>query len=60
MTIFERREVLGGNAKTHTWSSTDAGLRTGLSVLAWPWWYFHNYEALLAELKVTNALGGPL
>lgn len=51
-TVFERRDELGGNAKTHTWSTADASITTGLSVLAWPACYFHNYTRLLAELGV--------
>jgi hypothetical protein len=42
---------LGGNAKTHTWPN---GVTTGLSVLAWPPAYFHNYGALLARLGISK------
>src|SRR5690349_9593225 len=50
--LFESGEALGGNAKTHTWQDGDADRTTGLSVLAWPAKYFHNYRALLAALGV--------
>jgi hypothetical protein len=48
VTLFEARGVVGGNAKTRRWPQ---GVRTGLSVLAWPT-LFHNYTRLLAELRV--------
>lgn len=43
VTIFEKMPTLGGNAKTHTWASSPP-LVSGLSVLAWPDKYFHNYN----------------
>lgn len=51
-TLFERRQELGGNAKTRTWQTAQGPVTTGLSVLAWPACYFHNYTRLLAELGV--------
>lgn len=51
-TVFERRAELGGNAKTHSWLTPGGPIVTGLSVLAWPACYFHNYTRLLAELGV--------
>eukprot|EP00045_Choanoeca_perplexa_P014082 m.163684 g.163684 ORF g.163684 m.163684 type:complete len:498 (+) comp16558_c0_seq1:2542-4035(+) len=47
--VIEKRPVLGGNAKVHTWGN---GVTTGLSVLAWPALYFRNYNALLRQLQV--------
>jgi len=49
--LFEERDKLGGNAKTHTWDYPDKPI-TGLSVLAWPEKYFHNYNRLLQELGI--------
>lgn len=49
--VFEAAETLGGNAKTFLWPD---GRRTGLSVLAWPSEYFHNYTALLSQLGVEH------
>ncbi|KAJ9465449.1 hypothetical protein DIPPA_08706 [Diplonema papillatum] len=57
VTLFESRDVLGGNAKTQSWPRT--GLRTGVSVLAWPEAYFKNYEALLKRLRVPTAAARP-
>lgn len=52
ITVLEPRQTLGGNAKTHDWTSSGyPNLRTGLSVLAWPASLFHNYETLLRELR---------
>jgi predicted NAD/FAD-binding protein len=51
--IFETRPTLGGNAKTHVWS-TDPRMETGLSVLAWPHEYFRNYTNLLRTLQVAT------
>ena len=48
-TLFEACPAAGGNAKTHAWAD---GVRTGLSVLAWPTAYFRNYAALLRALHV--------
>lgn len=53
VTLFEARDELGGNAKTHVW---DGNVRTGLSVLAWPDVYFKNYRQLLASLQVPSEL----
>eukprot|EP00164_Ancoracysta_twista_P003267 GFYU01004360.1.p1 GENE.GFYU01004360.1~~GFYU01004360.1.p1 ORF type:complete len:532 (-),score=136.44 GFYU01004360.1:38-1633(-) len=51
--IFESRDVLGGNAKTNTWTTeTGKKITTGLSVLAWPTKYFRNYIELLNRLKL--------
>ena len=50
--LFEAANWIGGNAKTFLWQRD--GLRTGLSVLAWPAQYFHNYQALLARLGVEH------
>jgi predicted NAD/FAD-binding protein len=52
VTVLEGNAALGGNAKTHVWDLGGRTLRTGLSVLAWPRAYFHNYRALLAALEV--------
>ena len=51
VTLYEARKELGGNAKTFTWED---GTTTGLSVLAWPAQYFHNYCRLLRELKIES------
>ena len=51
VTVLEPRPLLGGNAKTHDWSDAGFdGVRTGLSVLAWPASLFHNYETMLRDL----------
>jgi predicted NAD/FAD-binding protein len=50
--LFEAGAAAGGNAKTHAWAD---GVRTGLSVLAWPRAYFRNYAALLRALGVPTA-----
>eukprot|EP01130_Rhizamoeba_saxonica_P005786 TRINITY_DN2294_c0_g1_i1.p1 TRINITY_DN2294_c0_g1~~TRINITY_DN2294_c0_g1_i1.p1 ORF type:complete len:223 (+),score=19.91 TRINITY_DN2294_c0_g1_i1:52-669(+) len=57
VTVYEKNSVVGGNAKTHQWSlssddSLPQKLTTGLSVLAWPSGYFHNYEALLEMYSI--------
>eukprot|EP00742_Colponemidia_sp_Colp-10_P016167 GILJ01018502.1.p1 GENE.GILJ01018502.1~~GILJ01018502.1.p1 ORF type:complete len:570 (-),score=44.02 GILJ01018502.1:82-1707(-) len=52
VTLFEARDQIGGNAKTHLWR--DEEIRTGLSVLAWPPQYFHNYTSLLRTLGVDS------
>ena len=49
--VFEKAATLGGNAKTQLWPD---GLRTGLSVLAWPRAYFHTYRRLLSTLRVKS------
>eukprot|EP00053_Salpingoeca_punica_P009392 m.84176 g.84176 ORF g.84176 m.84176 type:complete len:374 (+) comp15007_c0_seq1:334-1455(+) len=51
VTLYEKREVLGGNAKTTVWP-TDPAVVTGLSVLAWPDKYFHNYNELLKQFGI--------
>lgn len=47
--LFEAEQVVGGNAKTHTWPDQ---ITTGLSVLAWPEMYFRNYQKLLASFAI--------
>ena len=59
VTLFESRDSVGGNAKTWDWAASDgagtvATVRTGLSVLAWPQKYFHNYNALLSVLGIAT------
>jgi hypothetical protein len=49
--VFESAGAVGGNAKTFVWPD---GQRTGLSVLAWPEEYFHNYQALLSRLNIMH------
>ena len=51
VTIYEARDQLGGNAKTHVWQNGTSRLTTGLSVLAWPM-IFRNYIHLLNRLKI--------
>ena len=51
--IFEKRALLGGNAKTQVWPGPNK-LRTGLSVLAWPKKYFHTYRRLMRELFIST------
>ncbi len=59
--VFEREPFVGGNAKTHEWSLPDGTrLTTGLSVLAWPTLYFHNYSRLVRELGVASQPTPPL
>lgn len=57
VTVFEKKPTVGGNAKAHNWIVTkDDGspqiVRTGLSVLAWPREFFHNYNLLMKELDI--------
>ncbi len=59
-TVYEREPTLGGNAKTWTWDVSGRAVTTGLSVLAWPRRYFHNYERLLEELRVPTEPTPPL
>lgn len=58
--LFERRAELGGNAKTHRWSTNGHRVDSGLSVLAWPKALFRNYTRLLQELEVDTVPTGPL
>ena len=51
VTIYEARDKLGGNAKTHVWQNHNHSITTGLSVLAWPV-IFRNYIHLLKELNL--------
>ncbi|CAF4003810.1 unnamed protein product [Adineta steineri] len=51
ITIYEARDTLGGNAKTHVWKHDHISITTGLSVLAWPT-IFRNYIHLLNELDL--------
>ncbi|CAF2712326.1 unnamed protein product [Rotaria sp. Silwood2] len=51
VTIYESRDKLGGNAKTHVWQTDNKSITTGLSVLAWPE-IFRNYIHLLNELNI--------
>ena len=61
--VYEKKPHLGGNAKTYEWDVSkemessptwikENKLPTGLSVLAWPDEFFHNYNALIEELDV--------
>lgn len=51
VTLFEKKERVGGNANTHTFDlSSGDKVTCGLSVLAWPKRYFKSYEALLRSL----------
>ncbi len=43
VTIFEKMATIGGNAKVQHWP-TNPPVISGLSVLAWPDEYFHNYN----------------
>ncbi|CAF1451866.1 unnamed protein product [Rotaria magnacalcarata] len=52
VTIYEARENLGGNARTHVWQiNKNKNITTGLSVLAWPE-VFRNYIHLLNALSI--------
>ncbi|CAF4700988.1 unnamed protein product [Rotaria sp. Silwood1] len=55
VTIYEARDKLGGNAKTHVWQTNNKSITTGLSVLAWPE-IFRNYIHLLNELNIKTAI----
>ncbi|CAF0788487.1 unnamed protein product [Adineta ricciae] len=55
VTIYEARDKLGGNAKTHLWQSDRYNITTGLSVLAWPL-IFRNYIHLLNELNIPTTM----
>ena len=61
--VYEKKPQLGGNAKTYEWDVSkemassqkwvkENKVSTGLSVLAWPDEFFHNYNALIEELDV--------
>ncbi len=60
VSVFELAPEIGGNAKTHAWQVGDERIVTGLSVLAWPASYFHNYRALLRELDIATEPTRPL
>ena len=61
ITLYEQHAALGGNAKTQTWTLSDGReVVTGLSVLAWPDLYFHNYNRLLDELGIATERTPPL
>ncbi|CAF4297413.1 unnamed protein product, partial [Rotaria sordida] len=55
VTIYEKRDELGGNAKTHVWQINNKNITTGLSVLAWPE-IFRNYMRLLNELNIKTTI----
>jgi predicted NAD/FAD-binding protein len=50
--LFEKRDELGGNARTFTWRVGDQEVESPLLVIAWPSQYYHNYHALLRELGI--------
>lgn len=50
--VYEKKPRVGGNAKSMTWDVDGEPVETGLAVLAWPEKFFHNYNALVAELGV--------
>ena len=56
--LIEPRALLGGNAKTYSWTVGSSGdqrqVVTGLSVLAWPTKYFRHYEMLLQKLGIAT------
>lgn len=51
-TVYEKKPSFGGNAKSYTWDINGNKVRTGLAVLAWPDDFFHNYNALINDLKI--------
>eukprot|EP00047_Mylnosiga_fluctuans_P012730 m.27573 g.27573 ORF g.27573 m.27573 type:complete len:486 (+) comp4436_c0_seq1:168-1625(+) len=55
ITIFEKVATLGGNARVQQWP-TSPPVTSGLSVLAWPDIYFHNYNNLLAKLGIDTTM----
>ena len=55
VTIYEARDQLGGNAKTHLWQEETNSITTGLSVLAWPL-IFRNYIHLLNRLNIPTTI----
>src|SRR5207302_11056455 len=55
VTIYEARDKLGGNAKTHIWQNETYNITTGLSVLAWPL-IFRNYIHLLNKLNIKTTI----
>ncbi|CAF4101302.1 unnamed protein product, partial [Rotaria sordida] len=55
VTIYEKRDALGDNAKTHVWQIDNKSITTGLSVLAWPE-IFRNYIHLLNELNIKTTI----
>ena len=55
VTIYEARDQLGGNAKTHLWQEETKAINTGLSVLAWPL-IFRNYIHLLNQLNIPTTM----
>jgi len=57
--LYEKNATLGGNAKTNAWATGDPTaptVTTGLSVLAWPDAYFHNYNQLLRDLDIPTTI----
>jgi heterodisulfide reductase subunit A-like polyferredoxin len=49
VTIIEKMPTIGGNAKVFDWKTTPP-VTSGLSVLAWPDKYFHNYNQVITQL----------
>eukprot|EP00123_Amoebidium_parasiticum_P004173 comp15457_c0_seq1/m.12432 comp15457_c0_seq1/g.12432 ORF comp15457_c0_seq1/g.12432 comp15457_c0_seq1/m.12432 type:complete len:491 (-) comp15457_c0_seq1:6-1478(-) len=50
--LYEGREKVGGNARTHQFTENGKTVTTGLSVLAWPRDYFRHYRHLLDTLQI--------
>jgi len=55
VTVYEARQKLGGNARTHTWNAMGQQVTTDTTVLYWATEYYKNYTALLNHLGVTPA-----
>lgn len=52
VTLLEKAKALGGNARTHRWSTPQGEVESPLLVIAWPGRFYHNYHLLLESLGV--------
>lgn len=52
VTLFEGRENLSGNARTHDWDIDGRIVKSCVSVTAWPPLLYKNYTALLNQIGV--------
>lgn len=56
VTVYEPREILGGNAQVHTYHHNGKALSQDLTVLFWAKEFYKNYTCLLNHLDVTPAI----
>lgn len=52
VTLLEKASALGGNARTHRWTTPQGIVESPLLVIAWPGRFYHNYHLLLESLGV--------